>query len=136
MEATLPSFSGHMPYMNYPCPLNMDPYQIMMGIILLLTPIICWFFTSHDVSMRTPFKKWLQVIHDQRYYLHAMGYIVIIKWKSITDKLNEPIKLQTGHWTEAVYSLEGNLTLHIQEFFLNDSLTTFLNFHYLFIIHY
>ena len=111
----------------------MTPYQIMMGLILLLTPIICWFFTSHDRSMRTPFRKWAQVIHDQRYYLHAMGYIVIIKWKAITDALNEPIKLKTGHWTEAVYSLEGNLTLHIQEFFLNDTLTTFLNFHYLFI---
>ena len=111
----------------------MDPYQIMMGLILLLTPIICWFFTTHDVSVRIPFKKWLQVIHDQRYYLHAMGYIVIIKWKSITDKLNEPIKLKTGHWTEAVYSLEGDFTYHVQQFFLNDTLTTFLNFHYLFI---
>ena len=62
-----------------------------------------------------------------------MGYIVIIKWKSITDALNEPIKLRTGHWTEAVYSLEGNLTQHVQEFFLNDTLTGILNFHYLFI---
>ena len=119
--------------MNYLCPSNMDPYQIMMGLILLLTPIICWFFTIHDVQARTPFKKWLQVIHDQRYYLHAMGYIVIIKWKSITDKLNEPIKLKTGHWTEMVYSIEGDFTSHVQNIFLNDTLTAFLNFHYLFI---
>ena len=88
----------------------MDPYGIMMGLILVLTPIICWSFTTHRPEMRVPVKRWLQVFHDQRYYLHAMGYIVIIKWKSITDTLNEPIKLRTGHWTEAVYSLEGNLT--------------------------
>ena len=132
-KSALPPFPVIMPYMNYHCPLNMDPYQIMMGLILLLTPIVCWFFTSHDKSMRTPVNKWFQVIHDQRYYLHAMGYLVIIKWKAITDKLNEPIKLQTGHWTEIVYSIEGNFTYHIQQFFLNDTLTTFLNFHYLFI---
>ncbi|RJU81674.1 MAG: phosphatase PAP2 family protein [Candidatus Poseidoniales archaeon] len=111
----------------------MDPYGIMMGLILVLTPIICWAFTTHRPEMRIPVKRWLQVFHDQRYYLHAMGYIVIIKWKSITDTLNEPIKLRTGHWTEAVYSFEGNLTQHVQEFFLNDTLTAVLNFHYLFI---
>ena len=119
--------------MAYLFPTIMDPYQIMMGLILLLTPFICWIFTLHDTSMRTPYKKWLQVIHDQRFYLHAMGYLVIIRWKALTDKLNEPIKAQTGHWTEAVYAIEGELTFHIQQFFLNDTLTAFLNFHYLFI---
>ena len=103
--------------MAYLFPANMDPYQIMMGLILLLTPFICWVFTLHDTSMRTPFKKWLQVIHDQRFYFHAMGYIVIIRWKALTDKLNEPIKNQTGHWTETVYALEGELTFQIQQFF-------------------
>ena len=111
----------------------MDPYGIMMGLILVLTPIICWFFTLHDQNMRTPLGKWAEVIHDQRYYLHAMGYIVIIRWKAITDALNEPIKMQTGHWTELVHSIEGDFTLHIQNFFANQALTSFLNFHYLFI---
>lgn len=111
----------------------MDPYDIMMGLILVLTPVICWFFTLHDKGMRTPIRSWGEVIHNQRYYLHAMGYIVIIRWKSITDKLNEPIKMETGHWTAWVYSLEGDLTLHIQNMFANDALTSFLNFHYLFI---
>ena len=111
----------------------MDPYGIMMGLILVLTPIICWFFTLHDKSMRTPLGKWAEVIHDQRYYLHAMGCIVIIRWKAITDALNEPIKMQTGHWTELVHSIEGDVTLHIQNFFANQALTSFLNFHYLFI---
>ena len=84
----------------------MDPYGIMMGLILVLTPIICWFFTLHDKKMRTPVRQWGDVIHNQRYYLHAMGYLVIIRWKSITDKLNEPIKLQTGHWTAWIHSIE------------------------------
>ena len=115
------------------CPRSMDPYDIMMGLILFLTPIICWFFTRQDTAHRVPFKDWARVFHEQRYYLHVMGYVVMIRWKSITDRLNEPIKIKTGHWTEAIYSIEGNFTHHIQEFFLNDSLTSFLNFHYLFI---
>ncbi|MBT5843787.1 MAG: phosphatase PAP2 family protein [Euryarchaeota archaeon] len=112
----------------------MDSYQvIMMGLIIFLTPIICWLFTIQYVNARTPFNKWLQVINEQRYFLHVMGYLVIIKWKSITDAINEPIKLKTGHWTEMIYSFEGDFTLHVQNFFLNDILTSFLNFHYLFI---
>lgn len=111
----------------------MDPYGIMMGLILVLTPIICWFFTLHNKDMRTPVDKWAEVIHNQRFYLHAMGYIIIIRWKAMTDKLNEPIKMETGHWTEWVHSIEGDFTLHIQNFFHNEALTAFLNFHYLFI---
>lgn len=62
-----------------------------------------------------------------------MGYIIIIQWKAITDSLNEPIKMETGNWTEWVHSIEGDFTLHIQNFFQNEALTSFLNFHYLFI---
>jgi hypothetical protein len=111
----------------------MDPYGIMVGLILVLTPMICWIFTRHEKEMRTPMRRWAEVIHNQRYYLHAMGYIIIIRWKAITDTLNEPIKMETGHWTQLVHSIEGDLTLHIQNFFANDALTAFLNFHYLFI---
>ena len=111
----------------------MDPYGIMMGLILVLTPIICVAFTAHRPSMRIPVKRWLQVFHDQRYYLHAMGYIVIINWKGLTDRLNEPIKSTVGHWTDSVHALEGNFVLWIQTTFENDILTTFLNFHYLFV---
>ena len=110
-----------------------SPYWVMMGIILILTPVICWVFTAHKPSMRTPLGKVGQMIHDQRYYLHIMGYIVIIVWKGITDKLNEPIKPHTGHWTDVVYDFEGEIVLWIQQIFDNPSLTDFLNFHYLFI---
>ena len=60
-------------------------------------------------------------------------YIVIIRWKSITDKLNEPMKTRTGHWTEWVYGIEGEFTKWVQDAFRSDALTEFLNFHYLFV---
>ena len=111
----------------------MDPYEIMMGMILVLTPVICWFFTRHQAGERIPWRQWADEFHNKRYYLHAMGYIVIIRWKALTDKLNEPMKGRTGHWTEWVYALEGNATQWIQNAFRNDLLTEFLNFHYLFV---
>ena len=111
----------------------MSPYWVMMGIILILTPIICWLFTIGREETRTPLNKIFAVIHEKRYYLHTLGYLVIIKWKGLTDDLNEPIKVKTGNWTELVYSLEGNVTLWIQQAFENALLTEFLNFHYLFI---
>ena len=112
---------------------NMEPYSIMLMMIIVLTPIICWLFSFHRPDMRTPWRQWSSVFHEKRYYLHALGYIVIIKWKAITDTINEPIKIKTGHWTELVYSIEGDFTKWIQGAFQNDALTDFLNFHYLFI---
>ena len=111
----------------------MDPYEIMMGMILVLTPIICWFFTRSQTGHRIPVRKWAEEFHNKRYYLHAIGYIVIIRWKSITDKLNEPMKGRTGHWTDWVYGVEGEFTKWVQDAFRNDALTEFLNFHYLFV---
>ena len=111
----------------------MSPWTIMMGMILLLTPVICYIFSLNQKSSRLPFGKWIQTIHEQRYYIHAMGYIVIINWKGLTDRLNEPIKSTVGHWTDSVHALEGNFVLWIQTTFENDILTTFLNFHYLFV---
>jgi len=111
----------------------MEPYSIMMLMIVILTPIICWLFTRHSPEMRIPWRQWARTFHDKRYYIHALGYIAIIKWKKITDTINEPIKMKTGHWTELVYSIEGNFTKVIQDTFQNDALTDFLNFHYLFV---
>ncbi len=111
----------------------MSPYSVMMGLILILTPIICWVFTLGREETRTPLNKIFEVIHEKRYYLHALGYIFIIRWKALTDDLNEPIKLKTGNFTNWVYSLEGEVTLWVQQTFENAWLTEFLNFHYLFI---
>ena len=111
----------------------MSPYAVMMGLILILTPVICWLFTLGREHTRTPLSKSFKIIHANRYYLHILGYLLIIKWKQLTDGLNEPIKIRTGNWTEWIYSLEGNTTLWIQQTFENAWLTGFLNFHYLFI---
>jgi hypothetical protein len=110
----------------------MEPTIIMGLMIVILTPIICWLFTLHRPEMRVPWSQWGHAFRDKRYYLHALGYIVIIKWKQLTDTINEPIKIKTGHWTELVYSIEGDFTKGIQDAFQNDVLTDFLNFHYLF----
>ena len=114
-------------------PPNMEPYDIMMGMILVLTPIICWYFTRSQKEFRIPWREWAHEFHEKRYYLHAMGYIVIIRWKSITDRLNEPMKIRTGHWTDYIYGIEGEFTKWIQDSFKNELLTDILNFHYLFI---
>lgn len=111
----------------------MDPYEIMMGMIVVLTPIICWYFTRKQREFRIPWRSWAEEFHNKRYYLHAMGYIVIIRWKAITDKLNEPMKARTGHWTAWVHGIEGAFTKGVQDAFRNDMLTEFLNFHYLFV---
>jgi hypothetical protein len=111
----------------------MDPYEVMMGLIIVFTPVICWVFTRNQKSMAVPIREFAKEFHDKRYYLHAIGYVIIIRWKAITDELNEPIKQRTGHFTDWVYSIEGNLTLHIQQFFANTTLTEILNFHYLFV---
>ena len=111
----------------------MEPYTIMILMIVILTPIICWLFTRHRPEMRVPWRQWARTFHDKRYYVHALGYLAIIKWKKITDTINEPIKMKTGHWTELVYSIEGDFTKWIQDAFQNDVLTDFLNFHYLFV---
>ena len=110
----------------------MEPTTIMILMIVILTPIICWLFTLHRPEMRVPWGQWSRTFRDKRYYLHALGYLVLIIWKQLTDTINEPIKIKTGHWTELVYSIEGDFTKGIQDAFQNDALTDFLNFHYLF----
>ena len=105
----------------------------MMGLILVLTPLVCWLFSLGAKDGRVPFGKWGETIHRNRYYLHIFGYAIIIKWKALTDSLNEPIKNRTGNWTEFVYAIEGNLSRTIQQTFENDLLTDILAFHYLFI---
>ena len=111
----------------------MSPWTIMMALVLLLTPVICWAFTLHAPDTRTKLNRIGTLIREQRYYLHALGYLLIITWKGFTDNLNEPIKVVTGHWTAIVHGLEGNIVLWIQDAFASPTLTAVLNFHYLFI---
>ena len=111
----------------------MSPYWVMMGMILFLTPIICWFFSRDQretcVSMNDLFTE----IGEKRYYLHVSGYLLIFVWKKATDGLNEPIKTSTGHYTDWVHGFEGEAVYWFQNTFENMVLTDILNFHYLFI---
>ena len=74
-----------------------------MGMILILTPIICWVFSRNQRDTRVPMNRIFSEIGDKRYYIHILGYLVIIAWKKVTDGLNEPIKTTTGHFTDWVH---------------------------------
>lgn len=111
----------------------MNPWAVMMTMILFLTPLICIIFSLHDKSSRLKFGTWINTIKEQRYFLHILGYLVIILWKRLTDGFNEPVKQYVGHWTDRVHGIEGNVVLWIQTTFNNDALTGILNFHYLFV---
>ena len=109
------------------------PYATMMGIILVLTPLLCWYFTRNQIDSRVPMNRVFSEVKKQRYYLHISGYLLIILWKKFTDALNEPIKTSTGHYTDWVHGFEGEFVLWIQNTFENAMFTEILNFHYLFI---
>ena len=111
----------------------MSPYTIMMILVVFFTPVVCWLFSISQREHRVAVSMWAKEFHDKRYYLHAFGYVIIVKWKEMTDLINDPIKSDVGHWTDLIYAIEGEFTKHIQDFFMNDTLTSVLNFHYLFI---
>ena len=112
---------------------DMGPYWVMMGLILLFTPILCWLFTLNQRDSCVPMKHFFTEINDKRYYIHMFGYLAIFVWKKVTDSLNDPIKTTTGHYSDWVLGLEGEFVLTIQKTFENGMLTDILNFHYLFI---
>ncbi len=109
------------------------PYVTMMSIILVLTPLLCWYFTRNHTDSRVPMNRVYSEVKKHRYYLHISGYLLIILWKKFTDTLNEPIKTSTGHYTDWIHGFEGEFVLWIQNTFENAMLTEILNFHYLFI---
>ena len=111
----------------------MSPYWVMMGMILFLTPIVCWVFSRNQRDTCVPLNKVFTEIDDKRYYFHVFGYLIIMVWKMATDGLNEPIKPKTGHYTDWIHGFEGEFVLWIQDTFRNAVLTDLLNFHYLFI---
>ncbi|MEE2758483.1 MAG: phosphatase PAP2 family protein [Candidatus Thermoplasmatota archaeon] len=111
----------------------MSPYWVMMGLILIMTPIICWLFSRNQRDTCVPMDQVFDEIGNKRYYLHVFGYLAIFIWKKVTDGLNEPIKTSTGHYTDWVHGFEGEFVFWIQNTFQNPLFTDVLNFHYLFI---
>jgi len=53
-------------------------------------------------------------------------------YKAVIDYHNEPMKDKVGGFTHWIYSIEGDWTNNIQEYFLYDTLTNLLSGHYLF----
>ncbi|MBT6560150.1 MAG: hypothetical protein HOL76_02725 [Euryarchaeota archaeon] len=61
-----------------------------------------------------------------------MLYVLMFLYKAVIDYHNEPMKDKVGGFTHWIYSIEGDWTNNIQEYFLNDTLTNLLSGHYLF----
>jgi len=111
----------------------MDPWTIMMCVILVFTPFVCLWFSKDAAPQRVQIKDMRSIFIKNKYYLHVAGYFFIIYWKRITDSINEPLKLITKNWTGFVYGIEGDFVYLFQRLFSNQILTDVLNFHYLFI---
>ena len=110
-----------------------DVYVVMMLIIIVITPACMRLFTLGQREKRLALSDMTEYIHSNKFYLHILAYVVIIKFKKWTDELNEPLKARTGDYTYIVDALEGDFTLWFQRAFETRWLTEFLNFHYLFV---
>jgi hypothetical protein len=71
-------------------------------------------------------------IKEKGYWWHILLYLVMFFYKAMIDYHNEPMKARVGGFTHWIYAIEGDWTNHIQELFLNDTLTNLLSGHYLF----
>ena len=75
---------------------------------------------------------WFETIRRHRYYLHALGYLVIIYWKNLTDGLNEPINIVQAIGRRSFMEWKGILSCGFRPP-SRAMLTAFLNFRYLFV---
>mgnify|MGYP006138681861 CR=1 FL=1 len=110
----------------------LGPYETSMGALLLLTLPIHYFLTRDEKEKRVALRDIPNEIREKGYWWHILLYILMFIYKAIIDYHNEPIKAKVGGFTHWVYAIEGDWTNHLQEFFLNDTLTNVLSGHYLF----
>jgi len=103
-----------------------------MGALLLLTLPIHWFLTRNEPEKRVKISDLPSEIKEKGYWWHIGLYILMFVYKAVIDHHNEPIKARVGGFTHWIHAIEGDWTNHLQEFFLNDSLTNLLSAHYLF----
>lgn len=106
---------------------------IMTLVIVALAPLCLAIFTYHQPEHRLKIREIWSTFWQGHYWIHALTYILMVRFKGITDTFNEPLKGQTGDFTHLVHAIEGNFALYVQKIFENGVLTDFLNFHYLFI---
>ncbi len=114
--------------MNWP----IGPYGTSMGALLLMTLPIHFFLTRDEKERRVSLKDLPNEIREKGYWWHILLYVLMFIYKAVIDHHNEPMKDKVGGFTHWIYSIEGDWTYHIQEFFLNDTLTNLLSGHYLF----
>jgi len=65
----------------------MDPWTIMMCVILVFTPFVCLWFSKDAIPQRVQIKDMKSIFIKNKYYLHVAGYFFIIYWKRITDSI-------------------------------------------------
>ncbi|MAQ05353.1 MAG: hypothetical protein CMA51_01000, partial [Euryarchaeota archaeon] len=114
--------------MNWP----IGPYGTSMGALLLFTLPIHFFLTRDEKERRVSLVDLPREIKEKGYWWHILLYLLMFIYKAIIDYHNEPMKARVGGFTHWIYEIEGDWTNHIQEFFLNDTLTNLLSGHYLF----
>ena len=114
--------------MNWP----IGPYGTSMGALLLFTLPIHFFLTRDEKDRRVSLADLPKEIKEKGYWWHILLYLVMFFYKAMIDYHNEPMKARVGGFTHWIYAIEGDWTNHIQEFFLNDTLTNILSGHYLF----
>jgi hypothetical protein len=108
------------------------PYGTSMGALLLLTLPIHFFLTRDEKDRRVSLRELPQEIREKGYWWHISLYVLMFLYKAVIDYHNEPMKDKVGGFTHWIYSIEGDWTNNIQEYFLNDTLTNLLSGHYLF----
>ncbi|MDC3281592.1 hypothetical protein OAV46_00985 [Euryarchaeota archaeon] len=108
------------------------PYGTSMGALLLMTLPIHFFLTRDEKDRRVSLRDLPNEIREKGYWWHILLYVLMFLYKAVIDHHNEPMKERVGGFTHWIYSIEGDWTNHIQEFFLNDTLTNILSGHYLF----
>jgi hypothetical protein len=108
------------------------PYGTSMGALLLLTLPIHFFLTRDEKDRRVSLRELPREIREKGYWWHISLYVLMFLYKAAIDHHNEPMKDRVGGFTHWIYSIEGDWTNNIQEYFLNDTLTNLLSGHYLF----
>jgi len=108
------------------------PYGTSMGALLLLTLPIHFLLTRDEKDRRVSLRELPREIREKGYWWHILLYVLMFLYKAVIDYHNEPMKDKVGGFTHWIYSIEGDWTNNIQEYFLNDTLTNLLSGHYLF----
>ena len=108
------------------------PYGTSMGALLLLTLPIHYLLTRDEKDRRVSLRELPREIREKGYWWHILLYVLMFLYKAVIDYHNEPMKDKVGGFTHWIYSIEGDWTNNIQEYFLNDTLTNLLSGHYLF----